>query len=205
MRAVLIRMICLGVLVLLPARAFAVTIDQIVALAKSGVSESVILALIDRDKTVLPIEPEQLPTLKKQGLSDAVILAMLKSGRAESEAAARVEAAQNMEHLLPFLSTEPDVLIVGHGPEWPNVGFHYDYYPVASAPLAVPYAFPYGFAGAAPVQPMRDLSACTAPITPITRFVGTRSRLTNDCVPSLQLQPLQVQPLQLNSRPRRPR
>jgi len=75
-------------LVLLPAAASAVTLDEIVYLSKAGVSESVILALIDRDKTVFTISPDQLLSLKRDGVSDAVVLAMLKSGRSEGEAAA---------------------------------------------------------------------------------------------------------------------
>src|SRR5262245_47563461 len=40
------------VLTLAPAAASAVTVDQIVALSKAGISEPIILALIERDKTV---------------------------------------------------------------------------------------------------------------------------------------------------------
>src|SRR5262245_8488158 len=78
----------LFVLALVPAAASAVTLDQIVALSKSGVSEPIILALIDRDRTVFTIEPEQLVALRRDGVSETVILAMLKSGRDEGEAAA---------------------------------------------------------------------------------------------------------------------
>src|SRR5437867_1772242 len=73
---------------LVPTTASAVTIDQIVALARAGVTEAVILALIDRDKTIFSIEPEQLVSLKAAGVSEPVILAMLKSGREEGDRAA---------------------------------------------------------------------------------------------------------------------
>ena len=72
-----------------------ITVDQIVALAQAGVTDTVILALIDRDRTVFAIEPEQMSTLQRDGLSETVILAMLKSGRAEGEQAARADAAAN--------------------------------------------------------------------------------------------------------------
>ncbi len=75
-------------LALLPVAASAVTVDEIVYLSKAGVSESVILALIDRDKTVFTVSPDQVLSLKRDGVSDAVVLAMLKSGRAEGDAAA---------------------------------------------------------------------------------------------------------------------
>src|SRR5437667_2735929 len=73
---------CLVVLtsICTPAAASAVTVDQIVALSKAGVTDTVILALIDRDRTIFPIEPEQLVALKREGVSEAVIIAMLKSG-----------------------------------------------------------------------------------------------------------------------------
>src|SRR5437773_12109672 len=78
--------------VLAPTAAAAVTIDQIVGLAHSGVTDAVILALIDRDKTIFSLEAEQLVTLKAEGVSEPVILAMLKSGREEGERAAQAEA-----------------------------------------------------------------------------------------------------------------
>jgi len=186
--------------VLVPTTASAVTLDQIVALARAGVTDAVILALIDRDKTIFPIEPEQLPTLKQQGLSDAIIMAMLKSGREEGEAAARAEAASNAARILASLSTAPEVLIVGHGPETPNTTHYgYDDYPVYyhGAPPFLPYAVPYG-AAYTPFYSAsftshrdvaRDRGLCTAPVTPASRFVGTRSTFVNDCPAPIQLSP----------------
>ena len=52
------------------AAASAVTLDQVVALAKAGVTDTVILALIDRDQTVFAIEPEQIVKLQRDGLSE---------------------------------------------------------------------------------------------------------------------------------------
>lgn len=103
-----------------PCTAFAVTVDQIVALAKAGVTDVVILALIDRDRTVFAIEPEQLVTLQREGLSEKVILAMLKSGRDEGERAARADAAFNSAWIMSALDTEARTVVVGHGPDRPN-------------------------------------------------------------------------------------
>ena len=183
-----------------PLARSAATMKEIVALSKAGVSEPVILALIDRDKTIFPIEPEQLPTLKQQGLSDAIIMAMLKSGREEGEAAARAEAASNAARILASLSTAPEVLIVGHGPETPNTTHYgYDDYPgyYHGAPPFLPYAVPYG-AAYTPFYSAsftshrdvaRDRGLCTAPVTPASRFVGTRSTFVNDCPAPIQLSP----------------
>jgi hypothetical protein len=112
-------LLCL-LLALAPAAASAVTLDQIVALSKAGISEPIILAMIERDKTVFTIDPDQLVALKRDGVSETVILAMLKSGREEGEAAANAAAALNTAAIMNTLSPYPEVVIVGHGPDVPN-------------------------------------------------------------------------------------
>ena len=107
-------------LALAPVTASAVTLDQVVALSKAGISEPIILALIERDKTVFTIDPDQLVALKRDGVSETIILAMLKSGREEGEAAASAAAALNTAAIMSTLSPYPDVVIVGHGPDRPN-------------------------------------------------------------------------------------
>jgi len=133
-----------ALLVAIPGTASAVTADQIVALTKAGVSEPIILALIERDKTVFTIEPEQLVKLQRDGVSQTVLLAMLKSGRAEGDAQARADSAENAAMVLSSMSAVPEVVVLGHGPDWPNAG-HGVY---ATAPpvdlLPVPYVLPYG-------------------------------------------------------------
>jgi hypothetical protein len=108
------------VLALVPAAASAVTMDQIVALSKSGVSEPIILALIDRDKTIFTLEPDQLVSLRRDGVSETVILAMLKSGREEGEAAAAEAAALNTGAIMSTLSPVPEIVVIGHDPERPT-------------------------------------------------------------------------------------
>ena len=61
-RTAMARALCIAFFALAPVSASAVTVDQIVAMSKAGVSEAVILALLDRDGTVLTIDPELLPT-----------------------------------------------------------------------------------------------------------------------------------------------
>jgi hypothetical protein len=103
-----------------PAAASAVTVDQIVSLSKAGVSEPIILALIERDRTVFTIEPEQLVTLRRDGVSETIILAMLKSGREEGEAAAAEAAALNTSAIMSTLSPVPEIVVIGHDPERPT-------------------------------------------------------------------------------------
>jgi len=115
-------------LAVVPSTASAVTLDQIVALSKAGISEPIILALIDRDKTVFTIDPEQLVTLQRDGISENVIIAMLKSGREEGEAAANAAAALNSAVIMSSLSLAPEVVIVGHGPDRPNGNYSNGYW-----------------------------------------------------------------------------
>ena len=137
---------------LAPVRASALTLDDIVSLSRAGVTNAVILALIDRDKPIFTIEPDQLVALKSQGVSEAVILAMLKSGREEGERAAQAAADLNAGFIMSSLSPAPDVVVVGHGPDVPNGGYSnysnavYGVPPVAGL-IAVPYAVGGGFGG----------------------------------------------------------
>src|ERR1700674_1226023 len=94
-----------------PRPASALTVEQVVVLSQSGVSDTVILALIERDNTLFTINSEQLVRLQREGVSEAVLLAMLKSGRAESSEVPAPAAS---------LPPPPDVVIVGHGPERPT-------------------------------------------------------------------------------------
>ena len=132
---------CIAAGILAPRAALAITIDQVVSLKKSGVTDTVILALIDRDRTVFAIEPEQIVSLQREGLSERVILAMLKSGREEGEQKARAEAAFNSAWIMANLATEPLSVTVGHGPDRPNTPHIDGFYsgpPAAFAPYSAP-------------------------------------------------------------------
>jgi hypothetical protein len=122
MRALIRPLVVLGCLCagLVPREASAITVDQIVSLKKAGVTDTVILALIDRDRTVFAIEPEQIVALQRDGLSERVILAMLKSGREEGDQQAHAESANNAAWIMSNLATEPISISVGHGPDRPN-------------------------------------------------------------------------------------
>jgi len=125
-----------------------------VALQKAGVTDAVILALIERDHTVFTIQPEQIVELQRQGLSEALIIAMLKSGQANDDAL-RAESAYTSATIAAAIAPAPELVIVGHGPERPNT-YHADgfFSNANSGPLFIPPyrhgPMPYGFAYQSP-------------------------------------------------------
>ena len=143
LRAPFAGVLALVACVVVPSTAAAVTVDEIVQLSRSGVTETVILALIDRDKTIFALEPEQLVTLKAQGVSERVVLAMLKSGREEGERAAQAAAELNSGFIMSSLPAGPEVVIVGHGPDVPNGGWSNRslYGPPVDGLVGVPYGY----------------------------------------------------------------
>ena len=65
-------------------RAEAITLREIVELTKAGLSEEVLLALIEVDQRVFSIDSETLKSLQDAGVSPRVIVAIVKSGRMPS-------------------------------------------------------------------------------------------------------------------------
>jgi hypothetical protein len=161
-------------LALVPATASAVTIKEIVSLSKAGVSDQVILALIDRDGTIFRLPADEIVTLQKEGVSDAIVLAMLHSGRNEPLPTAPVAAPQP--------DPEPDVIVVGHGPDRPNVGMNDGN--SSAGGVADPYAVQY-FVPAPYVVPGTSARAqCGVRSTPTRADAATGVFFLNQ-VPSL--------------------
>ena len=55
LRAPFVGLLVLASCILVPAAAGAVTVDEIVQLSRAGITETVILALIDRDRTIFAL------------------------------------------------------------------------------------------------------------------------------------------------------
>lgn len=70
-----------AVLIASAVRAEAITLREIVELTKAGLSEEVLLALIEVDQRVFSIDSETLKSLQDAGVSPRVIVAIVKSGR----------------------------------------------------------------------------------------------------------------------------
>ena len=163
MRAILPVVLALA---LLPATASAVTMQEIVSLTKAGVSEPVILSLIERDKNIFTITPEQLVALQREGLTDAVLLAMLRSGRQEPPTQQPASPVLPPVYAPPYDQSdqrEPNVVIVGHGPDRPNAGDAY----YGGAPYATPYFVPVPYPVLVRAQRShRDVRPIDVPLTP---------------------------------------
>lgn len=113
MRPLIVRLtlLLLAIALVVPATASALTVDEVVSLVRGGVSDAVILTLIDRDKSIFTLDPDQVVSLKAQGVSEPVILAMLKSGREEGDRAAQAEADMRTSLYFSERSAGPEVLI----------------------------------------------------------------------------------------------
>ena len=64
-----------------PVAAQTLTTKEIVEMTKAGLSEEVLLALIEVHRSVFPIDRETLKMLKAEGVRDNVVVAMIRSGR----------------------------------------------------------------------------------------------------------------------------
>src|SRR5215471_4562630 len=95
-------------LALLPLAAAAATVQDIVALSRAGVSDKVILALIERDQTIFSLDSGQIADLQNEGLSEDVILAMLRSGRQQPPAATAAEVPSMVPSVPPLIPPLPD-------------------------------------------------------------------------------------------------
>lgn len=112
------------------------TVRDILELTKAGLGEEVLLALIEVNRPVFPVDAETLKTLKQGGVPQSVIVAMVKSGREPQGPPPDLAPAA----LEPPPAPAPPVVIIEE-PE-PRV-----------REVAVPYAVPVYVA--VPVRPSR--------------------------------------------------
>jgi len=105
----------LAVLALSAGRAEALNIRDIIELSKAGLSDQVLIALIEVDRGVFSVDTDTLKKLKNEGVSDAVIVAMIRSGRMPAPAAAPAPApVQNTDPPPADETREPQVIVIDH-------------------------------------------------------------------------------------------
>jgi hypothetical protein len=119
-------LVLVPLLSLLPARADALTVRDILELTRAGLGEEILLTLIDVDRSVFPIDSATLKRLKEAGVSERVILAMIRSGRMPEPAPEPVAVAE------PAPAPEPQVIVIEH----------HDPPQIREVPVAVPVYLP---------------------------------------------------------------
>jgi hypothetical protein len=120
------RLVCVFVAVLAvsSARADALTIRDVVELTRAGLGDEVLLALIEVDPSVFPIDTETLKYLKDAGVSQRVIVAMVRSARTPPPPVVPDPFVSQVEPPAP----PPQVVVIDH----------YNTERVREVPVAVP-------------------------------------------------------------------
>jgi len=155
-------LLALVVIAVTPAPGGAVTVDDLVALSKQGVADSILIAVIDADKTVFTLTPQQLAALKRDGVSDAVVVKMLGTAH---EFGADVEVAPHVVIIggeqqpappppevigVPFYVPVPVAVSRGGGRAHHPPSAAVTPTPVFSAPVLTPPVFTPSVSGPAP-------------------------------------------------------
>ena len=122
-----IALFILPLITLFPLSASALTVRDVVELTRAGLGEDIILALIEVDPSVFPIDTDTLKSLKDAGVSQRVIVAMVRSGRTQPPPADPAPVVSE-----EVRAPEPQVVVIDHHDA-----------PVQQVPVAVPVYVPY--------------------------------------------------------------
>lgn len=114
---------------LLASRAEALTFRDVIELTHAGLGDDVLLALIEVDRSVFPIDAASIKQLKQERVSERVILAMVRSGRETSASQDQVPVDTSPAPAAPV----PQVVVIDHRDE-PEI---------REVPVAVPVYVPY--------------------------------------------------------------
>jgi hypothetical protein len=120
-------LLLVGFVMLLPARADALTVRDVVELTRAGLGEEVLLALIEVDRSIFPIDAATIKQLKANGVSERVITAMVRSGREVTPPEPMVTEIATRP-----VEPQPQVIVIEHR-EAPEV---------REVPVAVPVYIP---------------------------------------------------------------
>jgi hypothetical protein len=152
----------LTVFALAAGRAEALSIRDVIELTRAGLSDQVLLALIEVDRSVFAIDTATLKQLKEAGVSDPVIVALIRSGRTRTpEPQPVAEPVPTIYE--PPVRPEPEVIVIDH----------HDAPAQPPAPVAVPYPV------AVPVY-LTSPGYITAPRRPLSRHDTVTTTLQTD-------------------------
>src|SRR4051812_9151542 len=109
------------------SRADAITLRDIVELSKEGLSDDVLLALIEVDRSVFPIDADTIRMLKSAGVSEQVIVAIVRSGRSAPPQVVEPPPLPVDPPREPDPAPQPQVIVIDHHdavevPVWVPVG-----------------------------------------------------------------------------------
>lgn len=104
-RLILLLLACLS---LSAVRAEALTLREVLDLHKAGLSDDVLVALIEVEKSVFAIDHETIKMMKGEGLSERVMIAMIKSGRMPAPPSQPAAVAP------PPAAPAPQVVVIEH-------------------------------------------------------------------------------------------
>ena len=88
----------------------ALTLRDLMELARAGLGDEVLLALIEVDRGVYAIDPATLKELKAAGVSDKVIAALIRSGRDAPPPPAPLPTEEEADAVEPA----PQVVVIDH-------------------------------------------------------------------------------------------
>lgn len=132
MRRLACVLLVLPLLIVLPARADALSVRDVIELTRAGLGDEILLALIEVDPSVFPIDAATLKQLKGSGVSERVILAMIRSARTPAPQPESVAVAADQSVDAPPPAPAPQVVVIDH----------HDEPQVQEVPVAVPVYIP---------------------------------------------------------------
>jgi hypothetical protein len=149
----------------------AVTIRDLIELSKAGVSDTILLALIEVDRPVFAVDPTTLKQLKEAGLSDTVVVAMIRSGRSPIASEPAAQSAAPITDPGPDVEPADRVIVIDHHDSAPQAPVAY---PV---PVAVPIYVP-----SFPWSRLRGRETVTTTVaTPDAGLVRIRTQVPPNC------------------------
>lgn len=92
------------------------TVAQVIELSKAGLGEDALLALIEVNRPVFPVDVDTLRRLKDAGVAPNVIVAMIRSGRTEPLPPPELPALPP-EPVASTPAAQPPVVVVEHHDE----------------------------------------------------------------------------------------
>ena len=148
--------------------ASAVTIRDLLNLKNAGLSDDILIALMESDGSVFYLTADEVISLRRQGLSERVLLAMIETGKKlQQQQPPAVAPDMALESPVYEQIAQPPLTL-----QVSQVNEQYVEQPqsrYADYPMTYPYAYPFGYPIAVPV--------CSS--APWTAYMGKTSAAEN--------------------------